>query len=130
MEKSMAFLGIYSEKTIITKDTCNPMFTEALFTIAMTMEETYKSIDRGMDKNTWGMCMCVCMYVHMCVVCVYICSVATVLSDSWQHYGLQPTRLLCPLDSPGKNTGVGCHALLLQGIFPTQGLNLHLLHGK
>ena len=30
------------------------------------------------------------------------------------------------MDSPGKNTGVGCHALL-QVIFPTQGLNLHLL---
>ena len=30
-------------------------------------------------------------------------------------------------DSPGKNTGVGCPALL-QGIFPTQGLNLGLLH--
>ena len=30
-------------------------------------------------------------------------------------------------DSPGKNTGVGCHALL-QGIVPTQGLNLGLLH--
>ena len=30
----------------------------------------------------------------------------------------QPTRLPCPWDSPGKNTGVGCHALL-QGIFPT-----------
>ena len=30
-------------------------------------------------------------------------------------------------DSPGKNTGVGCHALL-QGIFPTQGLNPDLLH--
>ena len=29
--------------------------------------------------------------------------------------------------SPGKNTGVGCHALL-QGIFPIQGLNLCLLH--
>ena len=29
-------------------------------------------------------------------------------------------------DSPGKNTGVGCRALL-QGIFLTQGLNLHLL---
>ena len=28
----------------------------------------------------------------------------------------------CPSDSPGKNTGVGCHALL-QGIFPTWGLN-------
>ena len=32
-------------------------------------------------------------------------------------------RLLCSWDSPGKNTGVGCCALL-QGIFPTQGLNL------
>ena len=30
-------------------------------------------------------------------------------------------------DSPGKNTGVGCHALL-QGICPTQGSNLSLLH--
>ena len=30
-------------------------------------------------------------------------------------------------DSPGKNTGVGCH-VLLQGIFPTQGLNPCLLH--
>ena len=36
-------------------------------------------------------------------------------------------RLLCPWDSPGKNTGVGCHALL-QGVFPTQGWNSHLLH--
>ena len=39
----------------------------------------------------------------------------------WQHYRLRPTRLLCPWDSPGKNTGVGCHAL--QGIFPTQVSN-------
>ena len=37
------------------------------------------------------------------------------------------TAALCPWDSLGKNPGVGCHALL-QGIFPTQGLNLHLLH--
>ena len=36
-------------------------------------------------------------------------------------------RLLCPWDFPGKNTGVGCH-FLLQGIFPTQRSNLHLLH--
>ena len=36
------------------------------------------------------------------------------------------TRLLCPWDSPGKNTGVGCH-LLLQGVFMTQGSNLCLL---
>ena len=35
--------------------------------------------------------------------------------------------LLCPWDSPGKNTGVDCH-FLLQGILPTQGSNLHLWH--
>ena len=40
--------------------------------------------------------------------------------------GLWPARLLCPWDSPGKNTGVGCRALL-QGIFPTQGSNPRLL---
>ena len=36
----------------------------------------------------------------------------------------EPARLPFPWDSPGKNTGVGCHALL-QVIFPTQGLNRH-----
>ena len=44
--------------------------------------------------------------------------------------GLKPTKLLYPWDPPGKNTGMGCH-FLLQGIFPTQGLNpslLSLLH--
>ena len=50
------------------------------------------------------------------------------VSDSWQPHGLQSARLLRPWDSPGKNTGVGCHALL-QGIFLTQGSNLHLLLG-
>ena len=33
--------------------------------------------------------------------------------------------LLCPWDSPGKHTGVGCHAVF-QGIFPTQGVNGHV----
>ena len=43
-----------------------------------------------------------------------LCAVAScsVISDSLQSYGLQPTRLLCPWDSPGKNSGVGCRALL------------------
>ena len=40
---------------------------------------------------------------------------------------LWPTRLLCPWDYPGKNTGVDCHSLL-QRIFPTQGFNLGPLH--
>ena len=62
------------------------------------------------------MCVCVLSY--------------SVMSTSLQPYGLQPPRLLCPWNSPGKNPGVGFH-FLLQRIFPTQGLNpslLHLLH--
>ena len=51
----------------------------------------------------------------------------SVMSDSLQSHGLYPTRLLCPWDFRGKNTGVGCH-VLLQGIFSTQGLNSGLLH--
>ena len=51
----------------------------------------------------------------------------SIMSDSLQLYELGTARLLCPRDSPGKSTGVGCHALL-QGIFPTRGLNLRLLH--
>ena len=55
------------------------------------------------------------------------CSVASVVSDSLQSCRVEPARLLCPWDSPSKNTGGGCPALL-QGIFPTQGPNPRLLH--
>ena len=37
------------------------------------------------------------------------------MSDSVRPQRQQPTRLPCPQDSPGKNTGVGCH-FLLQGM--------------
>ena len=56
-----------------------------------------------------------------------VCAKSSIMSNSLIPYGLQPARPLCPWDSPGKNTGVGCHALL-QGIFPTQGSNPGLLH--
>ena len=44
------------------------------------------------------------------IMCV--CSFASVVSNSVQPYG-QPTRLVSPWNSPGKNTGVGCHGLLI-----------------
>ena len=61
--------------------------------------------------------------------CMLCCAVLChlVVSDSSRPHGLQPTRLLCPRDSPGKNTGEGSH-VLLQGIFPTQGSNACLPH--
>ena len=46
-------LGIYSEKIIIKKDTCIPMFTEALFTIARTGKQPRcPSIDEW-TKEMW-----------------------------------------------------------------------------
>ena len=52
--------------------------------------------------------------------------VLRVCNESFKN---EPTRLLCPWDSPGKNTGVGSHSLL-QGIFLTQRLNPGLLNCK
>ena len=36
----------------------------------------------------------------------------SVMSNSLRSHGLQPTRLLCPWDFPGKSTRVGCHCLI------------------
>ena len=62
--------------------------------------------------------------------------VTSVASDSVRPHGLQPTRLLCPWDSPGKNTGVGCHLLLHQSptapskLGPRQAFSLGQRLGK
>ena len=63
---------------------------------------------------------------YIFIYILYTRTQALQLCDSLQSYGLQPARLLYPLDSPGENTGVSPH-VLLQGIFLVQGLNLHLL---
>ena len=48
--------------------------------------------------------------MHALCACVPLSSGHLVVSDSLRPHGLWPTRLLCPWDCPGKNTGVGCHA--------------------
>ena len=70
-------------------------------------------LDQSLDLHGKSLISCVCMLSHFSHV--WLC--ASVVPDS---------LFLCPRDSLGKNTGVDCHALL-QGIFPTQGLNLRLL---
>ena len=60
---------------------------------------------------------------------MHACVHAQVLSHVWffETPWTVPHQVLCPWDFPGKNAGVGCHSFL-QEIFPTQGLNLYLLH--
>ena len=66
-----------------------------------------------LDRDFWS-------HLHTCV-----CARHSVMPDS-----ATPQTVACKaplsMDFPDKNTGVGCH-LFLQGIFPTQGSNLHLL---
>ena len=62
-----------------------------------------------MKKILSNILYCPCL---ICCCCCCCCCVTSVVSDSVRPHGLQPSRLLCPWDSPGKNTGVGCHFLL------------------
>ena len=70
----------------------------------------------------------VAILILIMVVLIYIALILrnhvhvsrSVVSNSLQPHGLKLIRLFCPLDFPGKNTGVGCH-FLLQGIFPGEG---------
>ena len=66
--------------------------------------------------DIYRMCVCVCV-----CVCVWVYMLShSVMSDSLQPHSLPGYSVYG--DSPGKNTRVGCHALL-QGIFSTQGSN-------
>ena len=51
------------------------------------------------------------MPLYSCCYCCCCCYITTVMSNSVQRHGQQTTRILCPWDSPGKNTGVVWHFL-------------------
>ena len=82
---------------------CNPMgqVTEVLMRLKFMKIFSKADDDKGLSLFTFSHCGSVLALLGPC---------------GWTL----PGRLLCPWDSPGQNTGVGCHALL-QGIFPTQG---------
>ena len=52
------------------------------------------------------------VYIHNGILLSHKKEHTSVMSDSVRPHGLQPTRLPRPWDSPGKDTGVGCHFLL------------------
>ena len=78
-----------------------------------------------MKKHKFQMLLTVKVYFLLKFHPAHVHVVASVMSDSLWSY--ETVAHQAPWDSLGKNTGVGCHALL-QGIFPTQGLNPHLLY--
>ena len=100
---------MYKEKTIIQKDTCTLIFIAALFTIGKTQKQPKCS-----STDEWIQKLC---YTYTMKYCMCACSVT-------RH-----VQFLLTLrhSFSGKSTGVGCH-FLLQGIFPTQESNTHLLH--
>ena len=99
---AVVLLGIYSNelKIYVHARTCRS-FTVALFIIVKTQKQT-------------------CLSIVLCLVaesCPTLCDPMDCSPPGSSVHG----------DSPGKNTGVGCHALL-QGTFPTQGSNPGLPH--
>ena len=57
-------------------------------------------------------------------MCVNVRVCCSVMSNSLQPHEVQPTRLLCLWDFPGKSTGVGCHCLLLDSILKIRDITL------
>ena len=72
-----------------------------------------------LNQNYFFSSLMLCSFTTFC----HCCLVAKLCMTLWDPVNC---RLLCPWNSPGKNTGVGCHSLF-QGIFLTQGSKSCLL---
>ena len=86
------------------------------------LDVSYLSLKAGFCFSTGDKSI---IYIYVCVyvcVCIYIYESHSVVSDS-----LWPHGLYSPWNSPDQNTRM-CNLSLLQGIFPTQGLNPHFPH--
>ena len=92
---------------------CHPLLLPSIFpSIRVFSNESVLCIRNQFDS------LLGCMYRNTFVLSV---------SDSLRPHGQKPARFLFSWDFPGKKAGGGCH-FLLQGIFPTQEQNQHLLH--
>ena len=68
-------------------------------------------------------------FIYCCEICVSVLVAQSCPTLCTPMDCNLPGSSVHGMDSPGSNTGVSCH-FLLQGIFPTQGLNLGLLHHR
>ena len=95
-DPAIPLLVIYHEKTIIVKDTCTSTFIAVLFTIAMTWKQP-----RCPSTDEWIKLWYIYTMEYSAAAAA---AAAAAKSDSVRPHRQQPTRLLCPWDSPGKNT--------------------------
>ena len=98
-EATLPFRGFLRIHTIGNKFLSRDTFSQDLHDL-MDLVLSSTSITKSCQSMVQTSCCCCCY------------KVASVVSDSVRPHRRQPTRLLCPWDSPGKNTGMGCHVLL------------------
>ena len=96
--------GIYPQRAMIWKAAWTPMCTAVLF----TTDKAWKQPKCLSTKEPITELRC----VHTMECSFSVCLVAKLCLTPLWPLGLEPTRLLCPWDFPGKNTGVGCRFLL------------------
>ena len=111
----------YPQKNLVDIKVLLPLFSHQRLTPINTHKDLFKA-QRACTGESWTSESLLLPGMLLFVV-VRSLSRVRFFSTPW----MLPTRLLCPWDSPGKNTGVGC-PFLFQGIFLTQGENLSLLH--
>ena len=112
-----------SKYTFITKRKTKLIL---LYSHENVIEDRFQSIGKKKSNFRLYYQLSKIKYIYLLLHMWACSSVASLLSNSLRPYGLQPFRLFCPWDSPGKNTGVGYHALP-QGIFLIQGSKSSLL---
>ena len=107
----------YIFKNLFTNNFCLPVLA------SRTLREDTEELLKYFVIFSLMHIVCVC-------VCVCVCTRAHARSVTQSYLSfcdpVEPTRLLCPWDFPGKSTGASCR-FLLQGIFLTQESNLCLL---
>ena len=127
---SLQFTFIVSKEVVIQSPCCGQLFATPgtaarQASISLTISRSlpkFMSIESVMLSNHLILC-CLFSFYPQSFSKAYLCShnnIATataakftsVMSDSMRPHRRQPTRLPHPWDSPGKNTGVGCHFLL------------------
>ena len=86
---------------------CPPLLPPSIFPSIRSVQFSHSVVSNSAThelQHTRSPCCCCC--------CCCCCCIASVMSNSVRTHRQEPTRLLCPWDSPGKSTGVGCHCLL------------------